>query len=90
MFVSRPGPHGPHVLLRPDVREAGLLHQRFEHGSRAGFQAALPGRHEEDLVEVFGSVVRGEGAVRRIPFEVEINVFDPSAWLGMPDKYGNQ
>ena len=53
MFVRRPCPHRPHVLLRPDVREPGLLHQRFEQGSRARFQAALSRRHEEDLVEVF-------------------------------------
>ena len=89
MFVSRPGSHGPNVLLGLDVREPGLLHQCFENGSRTRFEAAFSGGHEEQLVEVFGSVFLGEGAVRRLPFQVEINVFNPSACLGMPNKDGN-
>ena len=90
MFVSRPRPHGPNVLLGLDVREPGLLHQRFEKGSRTRLQTVFSGCHEEQLVEVFGSVVRGERVVGRLQFQVEVNVFDPSARLGMPDKDGNQ
>ena len=89
VFVSGPGPHGPNVLLGLDVREAGLLHQRFENGSRTRVQAALSGRQEEQFVEVFGSVLLGEGVVRRLPFQVEVDVFHPSAWLGVPDRDGN-
>ena len=89
MFVSGPGPHGPNVLLGLDVREPGLLQEGFENRSRTRIEAALSGRLEEELVEVFGSVILGEGVVRRLPFHVEINVFDPSAWPGVPDKNGD-
>ena len=88
MFVRRPCPHGPNVLLGLDVREPGLLHQCFENGSGAWVEAAFSGRHEEQFVEVFGGVVRGEGVVRGLPFHVEVNVFDPSAWPGVPDEDG--
>ena len=90
MFVRGPCPHGPNVLLGLDVREPGLLHQCFENGSGAWVEAAFSGRHEEQFVEVFGSVVRGEGVVWGLPFQIEINVFDPSAWPGVPEEDGNQ
>ena len=89
MFVSRPGSHGPNVLLRLDVREPGLLQQCFKYGSRTRVQADLSGGHDEQFVEVFGSVFLGEGLVRRLPLQVEIDEFNPSACLGMPDKNGN-
>ena len=90
MFVSRPRPHGPKVLLGLDIRKSGLLHQCLENGSGTRVQAAFSRGHEEQFVEVFGSVILGKGVVRRLPFQVEINVFNPSAWLGVPDKDGNQ
>ena len=89
MFVRRPRSHGPNVLLGLDVREPGLLDQGFENGARTRVDAEFSRGNDEFLVESFGIVFPGERVVRRPPFQVEVDEFDPSAWLGVPDKHGD-
>ena len=72
--------------LGGDVVKTGVVQPAFEKRAGARFHAAFSGGLEECGVEEFGSVAGCEGTVWRVPFQVEIDAFDPAAWFGMSGK----
>lgn len=87
MLVSWPSPHGQDMPLSRNALETSVFQPAFQKRSRTGLHATFSGGREKKFIEMFGSVLAGDGIVWGPAFQVEIDVLDPSAWFGMPSKY---
>ncbi len=56
MFIFRPSPDRPHVLLGFYILETGVLHPTLEVETGARFDAGLAGGFDEFVVERFAGV----------------------------------
>ena len=71
------------MSLSRNVLETRVFQPAFEKRSRARLHAAFSRGFEKCGVEVFRSEVWCERTVWRVPFQVEIDAFDPATWFGM-------